>query len=89
MQSILTVATSCGSSKNSLTSVQLQSSQQHITSKLGSPSTSTDDRHRRSYDSEITSSINNGAFHASNGELGVLNEVENENEINIPGIDNN
>ena len=89
LQSILTVATSCGSSKNSLTSVQLQqSSQQQINSKFASPSTSTDDKNARlshHYDPN-TNSKPNGGNHASNGELEVLNEVENENDIRIPGM---
>ena len=85
LQSILTVATSCGSSKNSLSSMQLLSSQHQATSKLSSPSTSADDRNQRSHNSEIPGNNFNGLQHASNGELEVLNEVENENEINIPG----
>ena len=88
LQSILTVATSCGSSKNSLTSVQLSSSQQQQTnSKLASsPSTSHDERYQRSYDLEMATSINLAGMNASNGELEVVNEAESENEITIPGI---
>jgi hypothetical protein len=65
-----------------------QSSQQQINSKLASPSTSTDDKNARlsqDYDHN-TNSKHNGGSHASNGELEVLNEVENENDIKIPGI---
>ena len=43
LQSILTVATSCGSSKTSLNSTKLSSSQKQIDSHLDSPSNSTHD----------------------------------------------
>ena len=90
LQSILTEATSCGSSKNSLTSMQLQSSQnQQNTLKLVSPASSSDDKSPRSYDSENRGTLTNSATQPYDAELKAVKEEENDNGMNFPGVEKN
>ena len=86
MQSILTVATSCGSSKTSLNSTKLSSSQKQINSHLESPSISTHDNDAdTSHEYRVSHADNNTAIDLDRCDLAVSKEKANETDINIPG----
>ena len=86
MQSILTVATSCGSSKTSLNSTKLSSSQKQIDSHLESPSTSTPDNDADIlHEYRVSHADNNTAINLDRYDLAVSKEKTNDTDINIPG----
>ena len=86
MQSILTVATSCGSSKTSLNSTKLSSSQKQIDSHLDSPSISTHDNDAdASHEYRVSHADNNTAINLDRYDLAVSKEKANDTDINIPG----
>ena len=86
MQSILTVATSCGSSKTSLNSTKLSSSQKQVDLHLDSPSIST---HENDADIlhqyRVSHADNNRAINLDRYDLAVSKENANDTDINIPG----
>ena len=86
MQSILTVATSCGSSKTSLNSTKLSSCQRQIDSHLDSPSISTHDNDAdTSHEYRGSHADNNTAINLDRYDLAVSKEKTNDTDINIPG----
>ena len=86
MQSILTVATSCGSSKTSLNSTKLSSSQKQIDSHLESPSSSTHDNDADVlHEYRVSHADNNIGTNIDRYDLAVSKEKTNETDINIPG----
>ena len=86
MQSILTVATSCGSSKTSLNSTKLSSSQKQIDSHLESPSTSTHDNDADIlHEYRVSHADNNTAINLDRYDLAVSKEKTNDTDVNIPG----
>ena len=86
MQSILTVATSCGSSKTSLNSTKLSSSQKRIDSHLDSPSISTHDNDADIlHEYRVSHADNNTAINLDRYDLAVSKEKANDTDINIPG----
>ena len=86
MQSILTVATSCGSSKTSLNSTKLSSSQKQIDSHLDSASISTHDNGAdTAHEYRVSHDDNNTAINLDRYDLAVSNEKANDTDINIPG----
>ena len=86
MQSILTVATSCGSSKTSLNSTKLSSSQKQINSHLESPSISTHDNDAdTSHEYRVSHADNNTAIDLDRYDLAVSKEKTNDTDVNIPG----
>ena len=90
MQSILTVATSCGSSKTSLNSTKLSSSQRQIDPHLDSPSISTHDNDAdTSHEYRVSHADNNTAIDLDRCDLAVSKEKANETDINIPGSKTN
>ena len=86
MQSILTVATSCGSSKTSLNSTKLSSSQKKIDSQLDSPSISTHDNDADIlHEYRVSHADNNTTINLDRYDLAVSKEKANDTDINIPG----
>ena len=86
MQSILTVATSCGSSKTSLNSTKLSSSQKQIDSHLDSPSISTHDNDADIlHEYRVSHADNNTANNIDRYDLAVSKQKANDTDINIPG----